>query len=126
MKINFIDHIVIIVKDILETEKFYSSFLGQPVHQDKESVVYEIGNTKVFFVLPKGGEFVKTDKDKSGLNHIAYGVKTFEELQSFEKVLNGALIQHSGIKIDKHGNKEYIWFDDPSDIRVELYCRPQE
>jgi catechol 2,3-dioxygenase-like lactoylglutathione lyase family enzyme len=123
MKIKFIDHIVIIVKDIQETKKFYSSFLGQPTHQDGETVVYEISDTKVFFVLPRG-EFEKTDKDKSGLNHIAFGVRTLEELKSFETGLNEASIQHSNIKIDNYGNKEYIWFDDPSGIRVEIYCRP--
>jgi glyoxylase I family protein len=125
MQISFIDHIVIIVKNIQETEKFYSNFLGSPEYHEEETVVYKIGDTKVFFVLPHG-EFEKTDKDKSGLNHIAFGVRTLEELKSFESILNKTAIQHSGIKTDKYGNKEFIWFDDPSDIRVEIYCRPLE
>jgi len=125
MKIEFIDHIVIIIKNVQHTEKFYSNFLGQPIYHAEETVVYQIGDTKVFFVLPYG-EFEKTDKDKSGLNHIAFGVRTLEELKSFENLLNEASIQHSGIKIDKYGDKEFIWFDDPSNIRVEIYCRPPE
>jgi len=125
MQISFIDHIVIIVKSIQETEKFYSGFLGLPEYVSEETVVYKIGGTKVFFVLPHG-EFEKTDKDKSGLNHIAFGVRTLEELKSFEALLNKTSIQHSGIKTDKYGNKEFIWFDDPSDIRLEIYCRPLE
>jgi glyoxylase I family protein len=123
MQISFIDHIVIIVKDIKETEKFYSSFLGLPEYQAEETVVYKIGHTKVFFVLPHGG-FEKTNKDKGGLNHIVFGVRTLEELKSFEVLLNKTSIQHSGIKTDKYGNKEFVWFDDPGDIRVEIYCPP--
>ena len=125
MKIQFIDHIVIIAKSIAETEKFYTGFLGQPEYHAAETVVYKIGDTKLFFVLPQG-EFLKTDKDKSSLNHIAFGVRTPDELKAFENVLNEAAVKHSGIKIDKYGNKEFIWFDDPNSTRVELYCRPLE
>jgi glyoxylase I family protein len=123
MKINFIDHIVLIVKNIRETEKFYSSFLGDPVYINDESVVYQTGNTKIFFVLPER-EFEKTDKENGGLNHIAFGVRSLDELKLFGTALDQASIQHSGIKTDKYGNKEFIWFDDPSNIRIEIYCRP--
>ena len=123
MKISFIDHIVIIVKDIPETEKFYSSFLGEPLEHTQDHVIYQVGDTRVFFVLPKG-DYETRDKDKGGLNHIAFGVHTPEELKSFETMLNDAGVKHSGIKIDKHGGKDYIWFDDPDGARVEIYCRP--
>lgn len=124
MQPKFIDHLVLIVKDIEETEKFYSSFLGKPDHQDENQVAYKIGETKIFFGLPLG-EYEKSDKDKTSLNHLAFGVRTGEELRDFEKILNEANIKNSGIKIDKYGNNEFIWFDDPSDIRLEIYCRPK-
>src|ERR1700749_4034404 len=111
MKITFIDHIVIIVTNIPNTEKFYSTFLGTPGYTSDSSLIYNIGSTRLFFVLPKA-EFVPSDKDQSGLNHIAYGVRSLEELQEFETMLNDATIKHSGIKKDVHGNKDYIWFDD--------------
>ncbi len=123
MQLTFIDHIVIIVKELRETEKFYSSFLGEPIHQDEENIAYKIGGTKVFFGLPYG-EFEIHDKDKGGLNHLAFGVRSLEELTSSESVLNENSIQNSGIKNDKYGNKEFIWFDDPSGNRLEIYCRP--
>lgn len=125
MQITYIDHFVLIVKDLQETKKFYSSFLGEPVHQDEENIVYKIGETKIFFGLPDG-EFETRDKDKGGLNHIAFGVRSLEELKSLEGVLNENSIQNSGIKNDKYGNKEFIWFDDPSGNRLEIYCRPLE
>jgi len=123
MQPKYIDHIVLIVKEIEKTEKFYTSFLGKPIHLDKEQVAYKIGETKIFFGLPYGG-FVPTDKDKSSLNHLAFGVKTGKELRGFEKTLNETRIKNSGIKIDKYGGKEFIWFDDPNGIRLEIYCRP--
>jgi glyoxylase I family protein len=125
MKIDFIDHIVIIVKNIPATENFYTSFLGAPEYVKDGTLVYKIGDTKLFFVLPKA-EFEPADKDKSGLNHIAFGVRTIGELKSLGSMLDQATIKHSGIKTDVHGNKDYIWFDDPDNYRVELYCRPVE
>jgi glyoxylase I family protein len=122
---EFLDHLVLIAKDLKETERFYSSFLGTPDHSDEESVSYKVGEAKIFFASPSG-EFQQVDKDKGGLNHMAFGVRVTEELRSFEKVLNEASIQNSGVKIDKYGNKEFIWFDDPNGYRLEFYCRPKE
>jgi catechol-2,3-dioxygenase len=125
MKINFIDHIVIIVKNIHETRNFYSCFLGAPEYAKEGTLVYQVGDTKLFFVLPKD-EFATGDKDKGGLNHIAFGVLSLKELGSVETMLDRASIKHSGIKIDSYGNKAYIWFDDPDNYRIEIYCRPLE
>jgi glyoxylase I family protein len=122
LKIGFIDHIVFIVPELAETRKFYSTFLGQPEYDSDTTLVYKTGETKVFFVLPSAG-FEKPDKDKGGFNHIAFGVRSVDELREFENALNAAAIKHSGIKIDTYGNKEFIWLDDPAGMRVEIYCR---
>jgi catechol-2,3-dioxygenase len=108
-----------------ETKKFYDSFLGQPNFQSEERLIYNIGDTKVFFVLPKKGVYEKTDKDKSGLNHIAFGVRSVKELELFEQKLDEAAI-HYNVKTDEQGHKKYIWLDDPNDTRVEIFCRPLE
>jgi glyoxylase I family protein len=125
MKLTFIDHIVLIIKDVSTTEKFYSSFLGKPVQLEKEQVAYKIGESKIFFGLPYG-KYKAGDKDRSGLNHLAFGVRTLKELKEYEKILKKAKIKNSGIKIDKYGKKEFIWLDDPDGIRIEFYCRPKE
>ena len=122
MKPKFIDHIVIVVKDIKRTEWFYSKFLGEPIRVGKEQVVYQVGDTKTFFVLPYGS-YKKYDKDKVGLNHVAFGVKNKAELRSVENKLNLAGIKNSGVKIDKYGGMEFIWFDDPDGYRLEFYLR---
>lgn len=110
------------VKDIAETEKFYSSFLGTPEHLGDDFVAYKIGDTKIFFGLPYG-TFESVNKDNSSLNHLAFGTRTLDELKELEQTLNQNNIQHSGIKIDKYGGKEFIWFDDPNGYRLEFYLR---
>jgi catechol-2,3-dioxygenase len=119
---QFIDHLVFMVKDIRETENFYTAFLGIPMYFENDQLVYKTGDTRLFFVA--AAEWAASDKDKSGLNHLAFGVKTDEELRDFENALNTGGIQNSGILIDKYGNKPYIWFDDPNGLRLEFYCRP--
>ena len=99
--------------------------MGTPEQIEKEQVVYTIGDTKIFFGLPYG-EWEERDKDKSGLNHWAFGVRTSEELREFENALNKGNIKHSGIQVDTYGSKEFIWFDDPNGYRLEFYCRPKE
>ncbi len=124
MKSRFVDHIVLTVKNIKRTKKFYSSFLGGPHSQDKYSVSYKIGQTKLFLGLPyhkiKNNSF---NADRIGLNHLAFGVRTLKELKHMENTLNNNKIKNSGIKIDKYGKKPFIWFDDPDKIRLEFYLR---
>ncbi|HLD05230.1 MAG TPA: VOC family protein [Candidatus Nanoarchaeia archaeon] len=128
MKPNFIDHIVVWVKDVERTAIFYSTFLGTPIQKEKEVVAWKIGDTKVFFGLPyeEKENCVAFDKENIGLNHLAFGVRTLEELKQWEQTLNNAHIKHSGIKICPYSKKEFIWFDDPDGIRLEFYLRPKD
>ena len=119
---QFIDHVVIMIKEMGQTQQFYSTFLGEPIFADDHQLAYQIGETKLFLIVASSWE--ATDKDKSGMNHLAFGVRTIDELKALGEILNNSGIKNSGVKIDKHGKKEYIWFDDPSNIRLEFYCRP--
>jgi catechol-2,3-dioxygenase len=65
------------------------------------------------------------DKERIGLNHLAFGVRSLQELRKLLNHLNDAGLQNSGVKIDHYGNREFIWLDDPSGFRVEFYCRPE-
>ena len=121
---SFIDHIVLIVKDLKETAEFYNKFLGEPDHKYDDSVSYKIGDTKIFFGLPYG-KWQSYNKDLSGFNHLAFGVRTVEELKEFEKILNSLNIKNSGIIKEKDAGKDFIWFDDPNGYRLEFYCRPE-
>ena len=126
MKPNFIDHVSLIVRDLSKTEEFYSKFLGSPVLRNDNLVVYKIGDTRLYFKLsPRGLTDSKYDKNDIGMNHIGFGVRTIQELKEFEKHLSDVGIKHSEFKVGKFGN-EYVWFDDPDGIRLEIYHRPEE
>jgi len=124
MQPKFIDHIVLLVKNLEETKDFYNKFLGTPGEKYSDSISYKIGETKIFFGLPYG-EWKDSDKDLSGFNHLAFGVRTIEELREFEKTLNNSNIKNSGIIKEKDAGKDFIWFDDPNGYRLEIYCRPE-
>ena len=86
--------------------------------------MYQVGRTRVFFTLcdqPQPGPYMK---EEVGLNHLAFGVRTLEELQAIQEQLGRAGIPNSGIKKDRYGQKEFIWLDDPDNMRVEFYLRP--
>ncbi len=125
MKPKYIDHIVLICKDVEITHNFYKPFLGEPELKTKEEVAWKIGETKIFFGLPYK-DYVLGDKDSYSLNHLAFGVKSIEELKEFEEILNKTGIANKGVRSKTYGNQEfkYVSFDDPDGYRVEFYLRP--
>lgn len=123
MKPKYIDHIVLIVKDVARTADFYSKFLGEPIMKDDVQVAWQIGETKLFFGLPYK-KYKPGDKDCYSLNHLAFGVRSIKELKNFENILNQANISNKGIRLDKYGKREYVSFDDPDGYRIEFYHRP--
>ncbi len=87
--------------------------------------MYEAGDTLLFFTLSDRRQQVPFEKEKVGLNHIAFGVRTLEELQTIQAQLDHAGLSHSGITLDRYGLKEFIWLDDPDGMRIEFYLREQ-
>lgn len=122
----YLDHVVLTVKDILRTKEFYAKIFGEPDYQADDLVMYQMGPTRLFFVLPRGPQAPddRFDPTRIGLEHIAVGIKTVDELTAYAKALDAGGIKHSGIHLDNHSQKEKIWLDDPDKIRVEFYIRP--
>jgi len=121
---NFVDHLVFRVSDMDRTTRFYSSLLGEP-YRVEGYVMYSAGDTLLFFT-PSAENTEAFDKEKVGLNHIALGVRSIDELRMVESQLNQAAIAHSGIKLWQDGLTSYIWLDDPDGIRVEYWLRLPE
>lgn len=121
---NFVDHLVFRVSDIDRTARFYSALLGEPYKGDGY-FMYSAGDTLLFFT-PLMGRPEPYDKEKVGLNHVALGVRTIDELRMVESQLDQASIAHSGIKLWQDGMTRYIWLNDPDGIRVEFWLRSSE
>jgi glyoxylase I family protein len=120
----FVDHLVFRITDLERTERFYTAFLGESSHRTADSIMYEAGETRLFFTLSTERRTLPYEKEAVGLNHMAFGVRTLKELQTIQKQLDAGGISHSGIKLDKYGSREFIWFDDPDGLRIEFYLRP--
>ena len=116
-----VDHLVFRVSDMNRTERFYNVLLGEPF-RDAEYIMYRVGNTRLFFT-PSLKSAATHNKENIGLNHIALGVTTVEELRTVESQLNAAAIAHSGIKVWEDRVTKYIWLDDPDGMRIEYWLR---
>jgi glyoxylase I family protein len=121
----YLDHLVFRVREIAETERFWNAILGKPVFKDEESLMYIVGEVRLFFTPSSRSSAHSYDKESVGLNHLAFGVRSSQELREVLDHLNDAGLQNSGVRIDHYGNKEFIWLDDPNGFRVEFYCRPE-
>jgi catechol-2,3-dioxygenase len=120
---RFVDHLVFRVAELDRTERFYTALLGQPSQRAEGSLMYRVADTRLFFTLSDRPQQGAYEKEKVGLNHLAFGVRTLEDLKSIQAQLDGAEISHSGIQIDRYGRKEFIWLDDPDGMRIEFYLR---
>jgi glyoxylase I family protein len=120
-----VDHLVFRVRNMERTQLFYAALLGEPFEAEGY-IMYMVGNTRLFFT-PSVDQAAPYDKENVGLNHIAFGVRTVEELQNVEAQLGQGNIIHSGIRLWKDGLTKYIWLDDPDGIRLEYWLRlPEE
>jgi glyoxylase I family protein len=86
--------------------------------------MYEVGDTLLFFSTCDEPNPRPYEKEHIGLNHLAFGVRTLEELQPIRRQLDDSGVRHSGINMDPYGEKEFIWLDDPDGMRIEFYLRP--
>jgi catechol-2,3-dioxygenase len=117
-----LDHIVVSVKDLKKSVKFYETFLGK-ARVTKWDASWDLAATKFFLTSPYKKSAKKFDKGNLGLNHIAFKASSVVELKRYALKLQKAKIKNSGIQIDKYSNREFIWFDDPDGIRLEFYLR---
>jgi glyoxylase I family protein len=119
---NFVDHLVFRVAEIERTERFYTALLGQPIKAENY-VMYIVGDTRLFFTRSVESRQGTYEKEKVGLNHMALGVRTPDELRTIQAQLDTSGIPHSAIKLWQDGVTEYIWLDDPDGMRIEFWWR---
>ena len=119
-----VDHLVFRVPNLDRTERFYNILLGEPFKAEGY-IMYMVGDTRLFFT-PSVEHAPPYNKDHTGLNHLALGVRSIEELETIELQLNEQGVAHSGIKLWQDGSTKYIWLDDPDRMRVEYWLRLPE
>ena len=119
-RINKVGHVVLSVKDVEASMKFYAEALGMEVmlHREGNAAFLSFGTQHhdiALFKAPEGAEM-----GKLGLNHIAFQIEGGE---TDLRQLYGRLVQH-GAKVDyttDHGMTHSVYFFDPDGNRLEIF-----
>jgi catechol 2,3-dioxygenase-like lactoylglutathione lyase family enzyme len=64
----FVDHLVLRVAELDRTERFYTSLLGQPTQKSEHSLMYSMGDTRMFFTRSTKSREGPYEKENAGIN----------------------------------------------------------
>ena len=118
-----IGHLVLNVKDVEESTKFYTEVLGFHISKQSDTATFlTCGKIHHDLALFKSKQSVKI-KDGLGLNHMAIQVEDFEALTAYYRIL-----EHMDIieRCTDHGMTCSIYLTDPDGNGIELFCNCQE
>lgn len=124
-----IGHVAVTVNDLDRSREWYSKLFGSdPVLDEDTGSFYH-----VVFALDGGALFGlhthSTPNDqpdfsefRTGLDHVAFGVASRSDLESWEKKLDEMGIPHGGIKDAPYGSG--LSFRDPDNLPLEFFAPP--
>ncbi|MHB1858469.1 MAG: hypothetical protein ACYCPM_13680 [Acidobacteriaceae bacterium] len=64
-----VDHLVFRVSGLDRTERFYNALLDQHLQRAEDSLMYMVGDTRLFFTSSIENQTGMYEKEKIGLNH---------------------------------------------------------
>ncbi|QSB16241.1 VOC family protein [Natronosporangium hydrolyticum] len=120
-------HVTLNVSDLQRSRRFYEALPGFVVDQEVpgRKLRFRIGDAAARLVLrpplpgtPEGDQF---SEKRIGLDHVAIGVSSREELEAILKVLNDLGAETDGIHLDRAGEAAMITFRDPDHIQWEFF-----
>ena len=118
-----IGHLVLNVKDVAESTKFYTDVLGFHISKQSDTATFlTCGKIHHDLALFKSKQSIKI-KDGLGLNHMAIQVEDFEALTAYYKILESMDIIE---RCTDHGMTKSIYLTDPDGNGIELFCNSQE
>jgi glyoxylase I family protein len=121
-----ITHVAVTVTDLGASEAWYTEVLGVKPVLDEDTgpfrhVVYLVGNT--LLGLHGFPDLVSTEpfnERRPGLDHIAFGVASRDELAEWADRLDELGVAHGGIVDASYGHG--LSFRDPDNIALELFA----
>jgi metallothiol transferase len=116
LKVTGIDHVVLHVKDLARSKKFYVELLGMEIdHEYPWGIFLCCGNQMVaLFEVEKGEEIHAGDE----MNHMALRLRSGDYKR--------AILEEVGVKVTgRRGDPHCIYFSDPYGHRLQLLT-PEE
>ena len=123
-----ITHVAVTVSDIEASEEWYTRVLGMSPVLDEDTgpfrhIVYALGGT-LFGIhgFPDLNSKDDFDERRPGLDHVAFGCASRDELVAWADRLAELGIAHGGV-VDAHYGSG-LSFRDPDNIALELFAPP--
>lgn len=111
-----VDHVVLHVKDVQRSKKFYTEILGMTAYREDDGQVFLHAGQQGVALFKKAGDAPLTAG--SDLNHLALNVAsgTYETLKA-------ELESHGVAVTGRPGEDRCIYFRDPDGHRLQLMMR---
>lgn len=128
-KVRRVGHLVLTVKDVKRSRRFFEEILGFPVVATNErGMVFfstDARENHHMLALMQGKEGAATPTpDHIGMQHVSFELGSFAELQeAYHR------FKEKGVPIEYttfHGVTKSVYFFDPDGNRLEVYCNVPE
>ena len=120
-----VGHLVLNVKDLAASTKFYTEILGFEISLSRSAGTFlscgKIHHDLALFQAPEGA--LPVTEGQLGLNHFAVQVEDLSDLEEAYREFKAA-----GVNLDHntdHGMTSSIYFFDPDGNRIEYFCNNQ-
>ena len=130
-RIKRVGHLVLRVKDVERSRRFFEEILGFPVvAQNERGMVFfstdVTDNHHMLAIMPAKEGAAMPTPDHVGMQHLSFELGSFAELQDAYRLFN-----EKGVKIEYttyHGVTKSVYFYDTDGNRFEVYCNvpPEE
>jgi len=119
-----IHHLALRVTNYERSKQFYTETLGfQKIMEQPGLCIFLAGSTPIAIRGPEnktpGGD--RFDPFRVGLDHLAIGCESRQDLEQIAEALKRNNVENTGIKHDPTLDKDYIAFKDPDRISWEYY-----
>ena len=123
-----ITHVALTVSDLAVSVPWYQRLFDAAPVLDEDTgpfrhVVWALGNTLLgLHQFPDGDTGQAFDERRRGLDHVAFGVASRAELETWQSHLDELGIAHGGIVDAGYGSG--LSFRDPDNLPLEIFAPP--
>ncbi|MGI8775125.1 MAG: VOC family protein [Actinomycetota bacterium] len=124
-----IGHVAVTVTDLDRSRDWYSKLFDSSPVLDEDAggfyhAVFALGGGTLFglHTHPQDNDQPDFSEFRTGLDHVAFGVGSRSDLESWEKKLDDLGIAHGGVKDAPYGSG--LSFRDPDNLPLEFFAPP--